>query len=480
MGHYYKEKKKRKKGLLLVGLIILVVLLGGWYGTFKKLPVGISKESDWINADDIEFIYDLTYRVDGKQQQEQAIFMKVEQIIDEAEEFIILDMFLFNDDYDRTYAFPNVSENLSKKLVKKKENNPEMPIYIITDEINTFYGVYESDSIQTLKAAGIPVILTDLDKLRNSNTVYSSTYGLFLKWFGTAGKGWINNPFSENSPKVTARSYLRLTNFKANHRKTIVSEKEGMVSSANPHDASSNHSNIAFSVKGSFIKELVESELAVMAFSGYDVELSPEVVESPGEYRVKLITEGRIRETLEDAINKTEKGDQIDIGVFYLSERSIVKSLIKASKREVKIKMVLDANKDAFGMEKIGIPNRPVASELVQKSNESIQIKWYETHGEQFHSKLTAIRYEADEKVLLIGGSANLTRRNINDFNLETNVCIEASTQSVLAEEVDQYFNRIWNNEDGQYTLDYTVFQEDTLWKKVIYRIQEYTGLSTF
>lgn len=476
----FAKKKRRKKGLWVIGLIILVIILGGWYGSSKQLPEGISIDSDWTKAEEIEFLYDLTYQVDDEKQQEQRIFEKARTIIDEAESFLIVDMFLFNDDYDRKFSFPSLSKDFAQRLAAKKKNNPQMKIAVITDEINTFYGVYESESIHILKEAGIPVVITELDALRNSNTMYSGFYGLALKWFGTEGKGWIQNPFSASSPEVTLRSYLRLVNFKANHRKTLVSEKEMLVSSANPHDASSNHSNIAFAIKGDLISVLKSSEEAVMAFSGYE-ETFPDVPEmETGSEEVKLITEGQIRTSLVEAMDQSQKGDQIRMGMFYLSERSIIKALIDAVNRGVDVQLILDANKDAFGLEKNGIPNRPVASEMKSKTNDQMAIRWYETHGEQFHTKLTMIHYEAKDEVLLFGGSANLTRRNISDFNLETDVCVRTQSGSDLHEEVTAYFDRIWSNEEGQYTLDYSAFQEDTLWKKVIYRIQEYTGLSTF
>ena len=61
--------------------------------------------------------------------------------------------------------------------------------------------------------------------------------------------------------------------------------------------------------------------------------------------------------------------------MFYLSNRDIVKSLLDASQRGVDVKLILDPNKDAFGMEKDGVPNRPVAHELVKKSKGKIQIR---------------------------------------------------------------------------------------------------------
>ena len=84
--------------------------------------------------------------------------------------------------------------------------------------------------------------------MRDSNPIYSGIWRSIIKWFGTSGKGWIPNPFRPDSPKVTLRAYLKLLNFKANHRKVIASEKSAILSSMNPHDASGNHSNIGFNL----------------------------------------------------------------------------------------------------------------------------------------------------------------------------------------------------------------------------------------
>ena len=89
-------------------------------------------------------LYDLSYIKDNEKVYEQVILKEWLNLINNAEEYIILDMFLFNDDYNREYNFPNVSEQLTKALISKKESKPDTPILFITDEINNFYGVFLS------------------------------------------------------------------------------------------------------------------------------------------------------------------------------------------------------------------------------------------------------------------------------------------------------------------------------------------------
>ena len=94
--------------------------------------------------------------------------------------------------------------------------------------------------------------------------------------------------------------------------------------------------------------------------------------------------------------------------MFYLSERKIVKGLIAAHERGVKLRILLDPNKDAFGREKNGIPNRQVASELHKAG---IPVRWCNTQGEQCHNKIL-MKYGAQQSEMILG-SANFTARNL-------------------------------------------------------------------
>jgi len=479
--HNGKKSKNRKSKVLLkviIAIIIIIVLINGFS---TPIPAGISIEGTTYDVSNIEFLQDLTYKKDGELVHEQVIFNEQLKLIKNAREFVVVDMFLFNDDYDRKNSFPKISEGLTTTLINQKKKYPNIKIYFITDEINNFYGSFESKYITELKENNIDVIITDSTKIRDSNPLYSGFWRTFLKWFKTSGKGWLPNPFSPDSQKVTLRGYLKLLNFKANHRKTLITEEAAIIASANPHDASGYHSNIAFKLDGEIINDLVKSELAVVQFSGSDFDeieyVSSE--ETTAGVKATLLTEGKIKKHIVKEIKDTKAKDKISLAMFYLSDRSIVKELINAANRGVDIKLVLDANKDAFGIEKNGIPNRQVASELVKKSDGKINVKWYDTNGEQFHTKLIFI--EKDDKGIIIGGSANFTRRNLDDYNLETDVKIEIyGEENELATETSEYFNRIWNNEDGQYTSDYSKYQDDSFIKKVIYRFQEFSGLCTF
>lgn len=440
------------------------------------------KNYPYRNLKKITFLKDITYKKNEKRISEQEIFKNIYEVIENAEKFIVADMFLYNDEYDKTKdKYPEIAKEFTYKLIEKKRSNPKIDIVVITDEINNFYGSYEYKYFKELKENDIKVIVTDMKKIRDSNPFYSIFWRVFISWQGHWDKNIIKNMFNSESEKIKTTSFLKLLNFKANHRKVIVNEKEGVISSANPHDPSFYHSNIAFRFEGvDMVKDVLESEKFVADISKekIDINIENNSLEEENKIKARLITEGRIKEAIIDGVNKTQKNDEIKIGIFYFSERKILKSIIKAHKRGVKIKIIMDANKDAFGKQKNGIPNRAVAYEMYKKSKGKIDIRWYNTSGEQFHSKFIMIK--GNEETIIIGGSANFTKRNIDDYNFETNVELVLENNNEIILEVDKYFEKLWENKDAEYTLDFEKYKEKSKFKYFIYRIQEFTGLSTF
>ncbi|MBM7097862.1 phospholipase D family protein [Bacillus sp. H-16] len=477
--------KKRVAGVVVATLAFFMITVS-IYGANKSLPEGISFEGD-IHEGEVSFLTDITYSgVDGEAVHEQAIFEEVHSMIAEAEDFILVDMFLFNDEYERVAEYPRVSGELVDALVGKKEADPGMEIVVITDPINTFYGSYFPESLAELEDAGIRLVLTDLTELRDSNPVYSGVWRAGVQWFGNKEDGgWLPNPFSPDSPDGTVRSYMRLLNFKANHRKVIVTERQGLVTSANPHDASGYHSNIAFTVTGGILEDLIESEKAVAVMSGageswFDgFHVSEDARQSErADTLVQLVTEGKIREGILEELALAGDGDTVYLGAFYLSDRLVVEGLLEAAGRGADVRVILDANKDAFGREKNGVPNRPVAHELVMESDWGVEVRWYNTQGEQFHTKLVLID-RGDESVV-IGGSSNFTKRNLGDLNLETNLKVMGASNSEVMTDVRAYFDLMWMNEEAQFTVGYEEFADDSFMNRWLYRFQEWSGLSTF
>ena len=246
--------KKRWIGLMIIFAVYISTLI---FHQQKTLPEGISYtgEEHLLSEDNIEFLYDLTYQKNGEEVYEHEIFKEAFQMIEEAEDFLIVDMFMVNEFSDESRDFPKLSSIFSEKIKIQLEKHPDLKVIFITDDINRSYNSHEALQIDYLADYGAEIVYTDLSQLRDPNLLYSGVWRMFFQWFGQKGNGWLPNPFGESSPDVTARSYLQLMNIKANHRKTIITENHGLVLSANAHDASSLHSNVAIKVSGPIIKE---------------------------------------------------------------------------------------------------------------------------------------------------------------------------------------------------------------------------------
>ncbi len=467
---------KQNKKIFFILLLLPII-----WSLCTKNPEGTSVESDYKNVSSLKFLYDLTYQEYGKSIKEQSILSAELDMIEKAEEFIVLDLFLYNDVYDKTqYQYPNTTQMITDALITKKKENPNIDIVFITDPINGFYGSYIEKNMDLMSKNDIIVVETNLDALKDSNPLYSGYYRFFIKPFGNSRKGWISNPLDKTAPKINIRSILKLANFKANHRKLIITEKEALIASANSHDASSYHSNVAVRFQSDVISYMLEGERAIAQQSNVilpKLEYKDTNYNNISNTQVKYITEKGIFQSLIKNIQQSQEGDTIYIGIFYITEFNLIKELENAANRGVSIYIVADPNKDAFGIQKDGSPNRSVLTQLHKKS-ENIHIRWYDTNGEQYHTKMSYFDFE-NQNIIVIG-SSNYTRKNLKGYNLEADLEIITEKENDFAKEVDAYFQKIWNNENGDYTVSFETYQQNSFVKKILYYIQETTGLCTY
>ncbi len=472
------KRNKMIRNIIVFAVLIFPLILS----LFTQNPEWTSYSSEFYNTEDFSFIYDLSYQNNGEAVREHNIYDENIRLISEAEKYIVADLFLYNDEYDKAKSeYPEFIKEYSDALISKKQQNPDMPIVLITDPINNFYGAYEQKYITRLKKAGVQVVITDLDELKDSNPLISGYYRCYTNWLGTSGLCWLPNFFEKGAERVNLRSVIKLANFKANHRKVLITDKEAIVSSANPHDASGYHSNVAVRLKGDIISEILESEKNVISMSGGEV---PDITYNKigsvtSDTNMRLITEKAIFDALIANIEKSKAGDEIRLGIFYISDFDLLGALGEAGDRGVKVTIIADPNKDAFGIEKNGSPNRSALCALSEEHS-NVEVRWYATNGEQYHAKTAVFNFKNENETRVIIGSSNFTRRNFKGFNLETDVEIVMKSDDVRAKEINQYFDRIWNNNDGTYTLPIDAYYEDSVFKNILWRIQEATGLCSW
>ena len=466
--------------------LLLAYLAVAMYHSYKPLPSGTSVATPLRAVDEVRFLADYTYMdAQGERRSEQAIFDEILRLIAQAERLIVLDMFLINDFAgDAKHSLRPLSREVTEALIRRRAEVPGLEVVLLTDPFNTLYNGVPSSHLERLEAAGVKVVLTDLTRLRDSNPSWSALWRLFFRWLGNSPDGgWLPSPVGPE--KVGLRTYLTLLNFNANHRKTFVADQGdgwvGLVTSGNPHDASSAHDNVALRFSGAAALDLLQTERAVSRFSGNAFPVAPEAppVAAADEegMRLQILTESRIREALVQAIDAAQPHDAIDIAVFYLSHREIVQAIKRAQSRGVALRLLLDPNEDAFGRKKNGIPNRQVALEL---SRLGVPLRWCDTHGEQCHSKFLILR-RADGSAELILGSANFTRRNLDDYNLETSVRLLAGRESEVVAQAQQWFDDYWHNRSGRrLSVEYEKYRDPSRWRYWFYRFMEASGWSTF
>ncbi|MFU8849176.1 MAG: phospholipase D-like domain-containing protein [Opitutales bacterium] len=504
--------------LLLLGALLGVALLPYILFRQEAMPPGTNLASPAYPFDQAELLIDRTAwdPGNGQSRQEHQIFDAILEEIAAAETFIIADFFLWNPwrgAIDSPGGLRPLAHELASALIEKQMRQPEMPILVITDPINRIYGEHAPDFYDRLAGAGIPVVFTALGQLPDSNRLYAPQAWFWKKFLppsdGPDARWRVGNPFNPEGEKLNLAEVGRLLLFKANHRKLLLTGRSGgktrlLLPSLNPADGSANHSNIGVRVDGAVARFAAQSELevarwssaqpgnvqgglenkahqAIAAIENYLAALPQPSLAVAGQPSVAYRSEGAVRDEILLQLQQAGRDAKVEIGMFYFSDRKVIKALKESIQRGAVARLLLDANRDAFGREKNGIPNRVVAAELMELAEDfAVQVRWAATHGEQFHSKV--LRISGPQQEILFLGSANWTRRNLGNLNLESNLLL--ANASLINAEFDAYFDSIWNNQrDLAESLPYEDWAEtgwSLRWKTWLYRFQEWSGASTF
>jgi hypothetical protein len=481
-----KTSRRSTTWLLRGGVLLAAVYLATFiWHQVKPLPDGVDFGGAWQPANMVRFHADSTWLdAEGEQHTEQAIFEAAFAMLERAERLAVSDFFLVNRFAGHAGdGYRPLSGQLVEALSTESRSQPELTATLITDPFNDLYDGVEQPLFEALEQAGVDVIETDLTRLRDPNPIWSAAWRICCQWFGNGHEGgWLPNPVGDGS--VTLRTYLAMLNFKANHRKTLFvygeQGPEALVTSANPHDASSRHDNIAFSFDGPATIDLLETESSVVGFSeGSHPDWAGSIAGPLGVVtaEVRILTEAAIRDAALEMIAGAGEGDSLDLLMFYLSHRDIIEALIDAHERGASLRVLLDPNEDAFGRKKNGVPNRQVAWELHEAG---VPVRWCNTRGEQCHGKMLVLR-PAQGETLVLAGSANFTRRNLDNYNLETNVQIRAPQNGAVMRSVAGFFEERWSNTpDRIHSLPYERYADHSRLRYWQYRLMEATGLSTF
>jgi PLD-like domain len=473
-------------------LLLALWAATAWQQTHKPLAPGMHLASLACpaTAANVGFIADITASdAFGQPVVSQGIFDAVLALVRNARRFILIDYRIFSDVQQTSEAVTAtrraLAEELTRALLARHAAAPGLVILVITDPASERYGERPAAELERLRAAGVSVVTTDLERLRDSNPLYSSLWRLTLRWWDTPG-----------APLAAA---TRRLNFKANGRRVIIADDghdglAAVLGSANPSDAESSWSNVALRLGGGALGELLHSELAVAQFSGWrgpatafaapqaPAGCRPAAPGAPAAgMRVQLLTEGAVRVALLARLEASGAGDAVDVAMYRIADRGVVAALLAAARRGVAVRLILDPSEAASSGALTGIPNQVVASELVSRSGGAIHVRWYRTHGERFHSALVMV-YGA-ERAWLLAGSATLTRRSLGDFNLVADAAVDDERGGPVTQQAAGYFEALWSNRAAlgiEYTSDFAAYADPSQWDYWVYRFMEASGFSGF
>ena len=435
-----------KYNKLIFFLLCMIFLIS----SCTSLPEGLATKTEIYNADNVDFYYDLNYESDGERKFDRQIWDEVYKILDEAQDFFLMDIFVFNDFLAkgvREKLQPiDIATEFSEKILEKRKKDPNVEIYLILDESNTFYGAFDNPTHKKLEEAGVKIGYVDLAKLRDPMPLYSKPWRLFIRPFGNPKNiGKRKNPVYEGTDKVTIRSILRALNAKADHRKLIMNESTAMLTSANPHAEGSKHSNVAFK------------------FSSKNNSL-----------KLQYFTEGQTAIDITREMENASSEDKIIIAQFFLADRGIINSIRKAAKRGVEFQIILN-NSNA------GLPNKASAGELMKyarKHNYKINVKFYNKGEEMYHVKMLSILKK--DYMITYAGSTNFTRRNMRNYNLENEIKIISTYDQKISESLLNYYDTLWNNKNGIFTLPYDDHKNEKILNDLLFRFMEINGFGVF
>ena len=540
-------KENIKKNIIKRSFTIGVLFFLVSCSTIKTPPEGVDYESPVRDSKNVDFHYDLTYLdKDGNIKYDRKIWDATYEVVDNAKDYLVIEMFLFNDIYNKDVdKFPEFAKEYTRRLVKKKMENPNLKVYILSDENNDLYGAFEHPLITEMKNAGIDVIDVDIYKLKDTFPWYSPIWRSVIKPFGNPqGKGWITNFYGPMWPKLTLRNLFRALNVKADHRKIFLNEDKVVIASANIHDPSYFHENVAISADGEITKDILRDLQLVAKFSGGNIDISseseakkPVIIKNfqaskikfkedeslksdlqkqveqieknkgnfvdkgtkefyeTGEltknedvlqnddpnnsYKVQFESEAKIGENLDKDIDSLKAGDEVLMGMYFLADRPVIDKLIKAANRGVKVRIIFDRSRDAFGMSTNGLPNKPVSKKLKKKTKNKIEIKWYFTNNEQFHTKIMLMK-KTDGNVIIHTGSANYIKKNIRGYIMDANLRVLTNKDSKLTKDVYNYFDRLWENRDGLFTINFDDEPTTKASQDFMYKILDAAQLGSF
>ena len=215
---------------------------------------------------------------------------------------------------------------------------------------------------------------------------------------------------------------------------------------------------------GQVVQENLETDLKDFCNIAYEND----------KLKLQYFTNGATAKDISEELKNAQFGEKVIIAQFFLSDRGIINDIRKAARRGVKFEIILN-NSTA------GFPNKAAAGELMKyarKHNYDINVKFYNKGEEMYHVKMLSILKK--DYLITYGGSTNFTRRNMRNFNLENELKIMSAYDQKISKDILDYYDRLWTNRDGEFTLPYDDHKNEKLMNDLLFRFMEMNGFGVF
>jgi hypothetical protein len=492
---------------LLPMTLLLIWLLSALWMSFKRLPPGLHISGQWqsLPAQALRFLRDVSASdANGAPLVEQQIDPELLGMIAQARQIVLLDTGLFGDlpaagpGAPRLRAAPPIAAQVVEALLRAKALHPELSVLVLTDP-STQQMDGSGPLLERLAVAGVEVLPVDIGRLRAPDAAFSAFWNLCCRWWsGAVSSSQWSNPLEVGPPAVSLKLWGELRNYQRSHRQLLICDDgagtiQALIFSRALNAEAAIHSATALQLSGPALEPLLESEFALAQFSGWSdggamqarsqrLLQQQRLASLPADKvtaRARVVTEGAIATAVLARIAATGSGDRIEIAALYLSQRELLQALLDAARRGVIVRLLLDPGKDGYGYARSGIPNREAASELVAASDGAVRVRWYRTHGELFSPGLLLVHSGASSWLMI--GTAELSRRDLGDFDLAAAVITDLPADASAAADALAWFDMLWFNRASggiEYTTDADVYTDASQLRYWQYRLFEAMGTS--
>ena len=425
----------------ICGAAAVVIWAGcGFWNSVKPLPRGLHVASlpARLTQAQVDFVDDSLHRGD--------LLRRELDIIAHAEQAVVLDQC-------------PLARAVAEQLLSRKRQRPNLKILLLTDPRNAVFGGTPMGTQISLERAGIVVARTRLDRIRDSNPLYSSLWRL--------GIGWWSNPFDE----VALAAGLRHLNGNADERQLLVADDgaggwRSLLMSAAPMASAATGTTVGVEIREHLARDMAASELAIAGWSTDDDRLPAlPPTESPGVGTIdaRFLTEGAINTGLRDGLAIAGRGDSVGLMARALNERQLIGALLRAMGRGAHLRLLLDPD----------VPGtQAAAAELMHDGGADVEIRWL-AGAHRSQARYALIQHGGDVWIHVV--SANFTRRGLDDFNLAAGIELHMPARAAAARAAADLFTRAWDS-----AAPYAAHADDSRDAYWQYRITEATGLSLF